>query len=101
MRSKHRPKQSACPLCQRSMALTFHHLIPRKLHRRNFFAKHFNREQLNQGIFICRTCHNAVHRFYDEMTLGKKLNSLEALLADPLLSQHFAWVGKQRIHSDH
>ncbi len=99
MVSKINTSKSTCPLCWRKADLTFHHLIPRKLHRRNFFAKHYTREQLNQGILICRTCHNAVHRFYDEMTLGKKLNTLEALQEDPTLSHHFAWVGKQRIRA--
>ncbi|MEZ5477514.1 MAG: hypothetical protein R3E95_08550 [Thiolinea sp.] len=90
-------RQGSCPLCQRETALTFHHLIPRKLHRRPHYRKHYSREQLNQGIAICRQCHNAIHRHYDEMHLAKHLNSLETLQADPLLQRHFAWVGRQKI----
>ena len=45
---------------------------------------------------VCRDCHTGIHKRYDEMTLGKQLNTLEGLLADPGLMQHFAWVSKQR-----
>jgi len=78
------------------VALTFHHLIPRKLHRRSHFRRHYDKEALNRGIHICLDCHRAIHRRYDEMTLGRSLNTLEALQADPDLARHFAWVARQR-----
>lgn len=85
-----------CELCHRKVALTLHHLIPRKLHRRNFFKKNYTRQQLQCGIKICRVCHSGIHRLYDEMTLGKKLNTLELLKADVAVSRHVAWVAKQK-----
>jgi len=85
-----------CILCGRSTNLTFHHLIPRKLHRRNFFRKHFSRDDLNRGIDICRACHNGIHALYSEMELAKKYASLEALREDPALARHVAWVAKQK-----
>jgi len=88
-------KQGQCLLCQRESHLTFHHLIPRKLHRRNHFKKHYNKAALNQGIMICRACHSGIHRLYDEMTLGKQFNTLEALQHDEALAKHVAWVAKQ------
>ena len=90
-------KHGVCPLCARRTALTFHHLIPRKVHRRAHFKKHYSRLQLNQGIDICRTCHNGVHRRYDEMSLAKDFASLEKLRTDPELARFFDWVSKQRI----
>lgn len=86
----------ACPLCQREVELTFHHLIPKKVHGRNFFKKKYKREDLREGIMICRLCHDGVHDLYDEMKLGKELNSLDAIKADPALSKHFSWVAKQK-----
>lgn len=86
-----------CPLCQRPAALTFHHLIPKKVHGRNFFKKKYNRQDLQTGIYICRLCHNGIHDLYDEMILGKTLNSLEAITADPALAKHFHWVAKQKL----
>jgi len=45
---------------------------------------------------ICRYCHSAVHRLYDEMTLAKQFYSLELLLADPAVQRHIGWVVKKR-----
>jgi len=92
-----RKKFGLCPLCARVCHLTFHHLIPKKLHRRNFYKKHYSREQLNIGINICRQCHSGIHRFYDEKVLATDLNTLEALQSDEALKKHFAWVAKQTI----
>ncbi|MEM9315770.1 MAG: hypothetical protein AAGA95_14180 [Pseudomonadota bacterium] len=85
-----------CATCGRRTALTFHHLIPRKLHRRARFQKRYSREALNRGIHVCRLCHRGIHRSYDEMTLGRDFSSLELLRRDPLLARHFAWVAKQK-----
>jgi len=85
-----------CQLCRCARPLTFHHLIPRKMHRRKHFRIHYSREQLNGGIMICRYCHSAVHRLYDEMTLAKQFYSLELLLADPAVQRHIGWVVKKR-----
>lgn len=90
-------ERQACPLCQRITHLSFHHLIPRKVHRRAHFKKHYDKQSLNKGIHICRTCHSGIHRRFDEMTLAKELNSLEALQGDPELAKFFAWVTRQRI----
>ena len=85
-----------CLLCGRDTWLTLHHLIPRKVHRRQHFRKHYTKQELQQGILICRKCHHAIHQFYDEMHLAKHLNTLTALRNDPLLAEHFRWVSKQR-----
>ena len=92
-----RIKIGICPLCQRKSSLTFHHLIPKKLHRRDFFKKHYSKQQLNEGINICRKCHSGIHSYYDEMTLARKFNTFELIQSDEALARHFAWVGKQRI----
>ena len=89
-------KTGTCPLCRRECHLTFHHLIPKKLHRRTFFRKNFTRDELNRGIAICRACHNGIHRLHDEMSLAKHLDSLHALQADDVLRRHFEWVARQK-----
>ncbi|MET1218571.1 MAG: hypothetical protein ABWW63_02950 [Glaciecola sp.] len=92
-----RLKKGGCVLCQRHTKLTFHHLIPRKMHRRNFFKKHADKATLALGINICRQCHVGIHKLYDEMTLAKQFNTYAKLTADPLVAQHVAWVKKQKI----
>ncbi len=90
------PKTGDCCLCGRHSALTFHHLIPRKVHRRRHFRKHYDRDALLQGIAICHLCHKGLHRLYDEMTLAKRLSTLDALRADEAVRRHVRWVRKQR-----
>ena len=85
-----------CELCRRVVPLTFHHLVPRKMHRRTHFQKHYDREELNRGLYLCHPCHRGLHRLYDEMTLAKELNTREALLADEKVRRHVAWVAKQK-----
>jgi hypothetical protein len=76
--------------------LTFHHLIPRKLHRRRRFARSYTREQLNEGVQLCTRCHKGLHRLYSEMELGSRLNTESALREDPAIARHVAWVARQK-----
>ncbi|NDW21240.1 hypothetical protein GTW09_06890 [Alteromonas hispanica] len=89
-----------CPCCKRKTRLTFHHLIPKKMHRRPFFKKNYTKAQLQEGVYICRQCHSGIHRFYDEMMLAKRLSTLQLLLADEQLTTFFNWVAKQRVKVD-
>ncbi|MGB1544047.1 MAG: hypothetical protein ACPHBL_10930 [Spongiibacter marinus] len=96
---RRRPAQQPCQLCERQVALTFHHLIPRKLHRRPRFYKRFNRNELNTGVWLCSPCHSGIHQLYDELTLGQQFSSLEALRGDEAIARHVRWVAKQRAGS--
>ena len=75
-------RQGPCPFCGRVLPLTFHHLIPKKLHRRSRFRKHYTRDELNRGIDICRQCHDGIHERYDEMLLYKEYSEPGALARD-------------------
>ena len=86
-----------CALCLRRHHLTFHHLIPRKAHRRKAFRKRYTRETLQQGINICRPCHSAIHKFYDELWLARNLSTLDKLRDDPLIARHIKWQSKQNL----
>ncbi|AWL12113.1 hypothetical protein HMF8227_01640 [Saliniradius amylolyticus] len=89
-------RSTVCALCGRATWLTFHHLIPKKVHRRKRFRKSCSQQQLNAGIWVCRPCHSAIHRFIDEMSLAKNYASLEALKTHPMLVRHCQWQSKQR-----
>lgn len=91
-----RQKPAHCALCQRDVPLTFHHLMPRKMHRRTYFRKHFSKDELNQGVYLCRPCHTGLHRLFDEMTLAKQFNTLDKLKADSKIQKHAEWVAKQK-----
>lgn len=91
-----RVQSGPCPFCGRLLTLTFHHLIPKKVHRRSRYRRRFDREELASGIYLCRDCHDGIHANYTEVELAAALSSPEALAADPLLARHFAWVRRQR-----
>jgi len=83
-------------LCERITTLTFHHLVPKKMHRRKRFKKRFTRQELNQGIDICPRCHKGLHKLYDEQTLAERLYTIQLLQADEAVARHCAWVAKQK-----
>lgn len=89
-----------CQLCGREANLTFHHLIPRTLHRNKWFKKQFTREQMGEGINVCRECHLAVHRFADHKELGRSFNTRELLLAHPEIAKFVVWVRKKRVRHE-
>ncbi len=88
--------RETCPTCGRELLLTFHHLIPKKVHRRPRFARQYPKQQMNLGIYLCKDCHKAIHRTYSEMQLAQNFASLAALLGDETLQRHFEWLGRQR-----
>lgn len=88
--------KGACALCGRETALTFHHLVPKKLHRRAYFQKNFTRAELSRGIAICRLCHDGIHDRFDEMTLARNYSTPEQLREDAGLRRHFAWASRQK-----
>lgn len=91
-----RVKHGTCALCGRVTSLTFHHLIPKKMHRRPRFRKRHDRSELNRGIDVCARCHRGLHRLHDEMTLASRLNTLDALRDDEAVAKHVAWVARQK-----
>jgi len=45
---------------------------------------------------LCPRCHKGLHKLYSESELGSHFNTVEALLDDPAVLKHVAWVAKQR-----
>ncbi|WP_018175493.1 MULTISPECIES: hypothetical protein [unclassified Thioalkalivibrio] len=86
----------ACGLCGRSMDdLTRHHLIPRKQHRRKRIRRLFSRSEREQRIlWVCRPCHDHIHKHFDEQTLAERLNTAEALLAEPVVQDFVVWIAR-------
>jgi hypothetical protein len=86
-----------CELCGRETALSFHHLIPRKNHRKRRFKKRYSTQELkSRGLWLCSLCHRQIHRFYSEDELGRRLNTREALLQEPEMQRFLRWARKQR-----
>jgi hypothetical protein len=81
-----------CELCRCEEAVSFHHLIPRTLHRNKWFRKRFSREDMRRGIDVCRQCHHAIHDLVPvEKDLGRSCSSLDALRAHPQIGRYLSW----------
>tara|TARA_R100001440_G_scaffold53394_4_gene73086 strand:+ start:14398 stop:14679 length:282 start_codon:yes stop_codon:yes gene_type:complete len=73
--------------------LTRHHLIPRRLHSKRRFLKLFSREDMiTRTLWVCRPCHNAIHRTCSEYELGLTFNSREKLLELEELRVFVEWL---------
>lgn len=57
-----------------------------------WLKKGLTKEFLNTCVDICRKCHNVVHRFKDNDTLGKEYNTLEKLLAADYIQRWIAYA---------
>ena len=87
-----------CELCGRDKPLTFHHLIPRKNHRKARFRRRFEKDEMrHRGLYLCRPCHSGIHDLIpDEAELGERYNTRDQLLAHEGIARHVAWVVKQK-----
>src|SRR5262245_44139411 len=69
--------EAACELCGQVRFLTFHHLIPRHVHKKKRFQREYSRAEMrSRGLMICRTCHNGIHDIIpDEKELARTYNT--------------------------
>lgn len=90
------PSTDCCALCERDRPLTFHHAIPRTLHKKRWVKARFSADELHDGAWLCRDCHDAVHRFIPHRELAESFRTLEALRAHPEVARFVAWIARQR-----
>ncbi len=88
-------KATHCAFCRRERLLTFHHLIPRTTHRNKWFRKNFSKQQMQEGVMLCRDCHKKVHQVHTEKVLGRQFNAPEKLIADPEIAKFVQWVSNR------
>ena len=97
--------EGTCELCERRMALTFHHLVPKATHCRyigralpeglpetasatkSFFGQY--------GVRICSACHAVVHRHAPNAVLAAKFNTLERLMEAPSIAKWVEYAGRR------
>lgn len=90
------PQPEVCALCARPVALTRHHLIPKALHDKAYVQKRFARhERITATLWVCRACHNQIHRLFTEKELALTYNSRDALLADERLRTFVEWLASK------
>lgn len=85
-----------CNFCGRMKELTFHHYIPKTLHKNKLFVKLYDKKFMQtHGVDLCDDCHSAIHDFFTEKDLGKNYNSKEKLFATEKIRNFIKWVKKQ------
>jgi hypothetical protein len=68
-------------------------LIPKHLHRKKRFQKLFSKEDLiTRTLWVCRPCHNAIHKARSEYELGLYFNTREKLLELEELRAFVEWL---------
>ena len=81
-----------CELCYSEDVHNFHHFIPRTLHSNKWFKKRYTRKQMQEGMSLCKSCHDAIHELIpDEKKLGRHYNTMEKLLAHPQVAGYVKW----------
>mmetsp|Transcript_71158 Transcript_71158/g.230305 ORF Transcript_71158/g.230305 Transcript_71158/m.230305 type:complete len:416 (-) Transcript_71158:80-1327(-) len=97
-------QEGECEICHRRLLLTFHHLIPKDTHP-TYLKKRLprgiegepTRHFLNTyGTMVCRKCHSMVHSLASNAVLATDYNTLEKILAHPVVQKWAEWAAKQR-----
>lgn len=90
------PPPDQCELCRRPVPLTRHHLIPKALHNKPYVQKQFAKsERITATLWVCRACHNQIHRLFSEKELALTYNSREMLLSDERLQAFVEWLASK------
>ena len=91
-----------CELCGRKNILTFHHLIPKCNHKNKWFKKNFSRDEMNEGIHICKyDCHREIHILIAEKETGKYYNTVKKLLAHEKIKKYIIWLKNKSETKEH
>ena len=78
------------------MPLTYHHLIPREVHKKVLKRGWHEEAVLNSVAWLCRPCHSMVHRMESNEELARRWYTVEKLLEREDVQRWRVWVGRQR-----
>lgn len=86
-----------CELCHReNIKLTFHHLVPRKMHKKKYVRnQHPDLDFNKHGIMVCIPCHKSIHLTFTHRELAQRFYTLERLLSSEQLKSAIAFNAKQ------
>lgn len=89
-------KPDNCDTCGREVKLTFHHLVPKKLHKKRRTILRYPDVDLNHhGIWVCKDCHKKIHRLFSHDELSETYNTVEKLKEHETFAKFLKWVSKQ------
>ena len=95
-------KTMTCELCSNEDLCNEHHLIPRKCHSKKYFLKIFTKLEMKTRIaMLCKSCHKEIHKLIpNEVEMGKKYNTIELLMAHPLVKKYVTWKRRKNRSSN-
>ena len=85
----------SCLFCHRNLPLTFHHLIPKSLRKKLWIQRQFTKKDQQDGILICRDCHDALHKMISRKECATEYNTPTKILEHPHFSKFIQWVQTQ------
>lgn len=88
---------TACEICGRDwIPLTYHHLIPKEVHAKVLKRKWHEDWMLNSVAWICRACHNFVHRMASNEELAREWYTVERILQREDVQNWARWASRLR-----
>ena len=86
-----------CELCTRNnLKLTFHHLIPKKMHKKKYVLKiHPNKDFNKYGIVVCVACHKTIHNCISHKDLALRYFTITDLLSHSEIKKAVEFNSKQ------
>ncbi|KZT74221.1 hypothetical protein DAEQUDRAFT_683093 [Daedalea quercina L-15889] len=85
-----------CEICERSVPLTYHHLIPREVHAKALKKKWHPEVMLNSVAWLCRPCHSTVHQVASNEQLATEYYTIDRLLGREDIQKWRKYISKQR-----
>lgn len=86
-----------CPICEKHLYLTKHHLIPRTTHTSKWFKNHCSKEDKTRYFYICFECHSGIHDLFDEKELARQYNTEELLMATEQMKNYKIYALKRKV----
>ncbi|TGZ80166.1 hypothetical protein EX30DRAFT_320474 [Ascodesmis nigricans] len=92
-------RTTECEICDREGNVTYHHLIPRSVHKKVLKRGWHQEWRLNVVAWLCRPCHSAVHRCASNEELAREYYTVEKLLEREDIQKWRNYISKQRKRS--
>jgi hypothetical protein len=90
-------RPSGCEICGREhLPLTYHHLIPRQIHAKAVKRGWHKEWELNKVAWLCRACHNFVHRIATNEELARHLYDVDLLMEREDVQKWATWIRRVR-----
>ncbi|KAI5806174.1 hypothetical protein EDC01DRAFT_137514 [Geopyxis carbonaria] len=85
-----------CEICERDVPLSYHHLVPRSVHAKVLKRGWHTKERLESVAWLCRPCHDTVHRCASNEELAREWYTVELLMGREDVQRWAAYVGRQK-----